>query len=102
MLAASDCTSPINGISYLADRYSFSGVEGEPITIEAMSTDINGPLYAYLLHADGTQVASYGVEGTPPAERRITRLNCSHVVTTSDAYLIEMSSYATGSYLLTL
>src|SRR5438552_18155111 len=51
MLAATDCTSPINGISYHADRYSFRGVEGEAITIEATSTDINGYLYVYLLHA---------------------------------------------------
>src|SRR5439155_1302614 len=66
MLATSDCTSPINGISYHADRYSFSGVEGQAITIEATSTDINGPLYVYLLHADGTQVVSSGAGYGPP------------------------------------
>src|SRR3989454_11414727 len=102
MLAASDCTSPINGISYLADRYSFRGVEGEPITVEAMSTDINGPLYVYLLHADGTQVASSGVGNTPPTVVSIPSGGGSFTLPTTDTYLIEVSSYATGSYLLTL
>src|SRR5437870_3969516 len=102
MLAASDCTSPINGISYLADRYSFRGVEGEAITIEAMSTGINGPLYVYLLHADGTQVASSGVGNTPPTVVSIPSGGGSFTLPTTDTYLIEVSSSATGSYLLTL
>src|SRR5437870_7720510 len=102
MLAASDCTSPINGISYHADRYSFDGVEGEAITIEAMSTDINGPLYVYLRHADGTQVASSGVGNTPPTVVSIPSGGGSFTLPTTDTYLIEVSSYATGSYLLTL
>src|SRR5439155_15073346 len=102
MLAVSDCTSPINGISYHADRYSFDGVEGEAITMEATSTDINGALYVYLLHADGAQVASSGVGYGPPAVVSIPSGGGSFTLPTTDTYLIEVSSYVTGSYLLTL
>src|SRR5438132_9171811 len=86
-LAANDCTSPINGISYHADRYSFSGVEGEAFTIEATSTEINGYLYVYLLHADGTQVASSAGYGPPPVVS-IPSGGGAFTLPTTDAYLI--------------
>src|SRR5262249_9812102 len=101
MLTVGDCTSPINGMSYHAARYSLSGVQGEQISIEATSADINGSLYAFLLHGDGTQVTSAAAAGSPEVVS-IPSGGGTFTLPTTDTYLIEIASTTTGSYMLTL
>jgi hypothetical protein len=86
-LAAGDCGS-INGASFLADRYSFTGTAGQQIVVTA--TGSNGlALSLYLIRdSDGTVVSGgYGSSG-------VSRLPSSGAFTLPAAgtFLIEVST----------
>src|SRR5207248_9305861 len=66
-LATTDCTSPIRGTSFFADRYSFSGMAGEEVVISTVAA-----FAPYLVLLDATQtglaaVAPGGVVARIPA-----------------------------------
>src|SRR5439155_26138855 len=61
-IESTDCRSATFGSYYLVDRYSFSGVAGEEVVVQAASAEIL-PYLALLRPSDGAVIA-YGSSGT--------------------------------------
>src|SRR5439155_26583369 len=77
---SSDCTSPIFGTTYFADRYVFSGTASEEVVISTVAAFVP---YLFLLDAAQTQLdaASPGgpVARIPASAPKVLRLTASHV-----------------------
>ncbi|PYP65367.1 MAG: hypothetical protein DMD36_19565, partial [Gemmatimonadetes bacterium] len=98
-LATTDCTSPIRGTSFFADRYSFSGMAGEEVVISTVAA-----FAPYLVLLDATQT---GLAAVAPGGvvARIPATTGTFMLPATGTYLIEVTSLdagATGSYELTL
>src|SRR5207249_5100156 len=65
-LATTDCTSPIRGTSFFADRYSFSGMAGEEVVISTRSAVQTSELQSRFAHVGRPPLAQGGVVARIP------------------------------------
>ena len=101
-LAVGDCASPIKGASFLADRYSFNGLAGERIAIQAASANVD--CFAYLLNPSGSIIAQDD-DGGPGNSARIPASSGFFTLPLTGTYTIEVTSSSaasSGSYSLDL
>jgi hypothetical protein len=98
----SDCFSPVKGISYYADRYSFSALAGQQIAIVLKSSDFD--TYLYLMSSDGS-IITQDDDGGDGTNSRIPKGSGYYILQSSDTYFIEVTSSSpnsTGKYKLSL
>src|SRR5205809_3543543 len=66
-LPISDCTSPIRGTSFFADRYSFSGMAGEGVVVSTVEVLSRFHVLFHATHEELDAVAPGGVVASIPA-----------------------------------
>jgi hypothetical protein len=101
-LTTSDCQSPVQGSSYSADRYSFSGTAGQQVTILLTSSAFD--TYLYLIGPSGSVIANDD-DGGGGSDSRIPAGSGGFSLPSSGTYIIEVTSYyagGAGSYALSL
>src|SRR5439155_7325410 len=90
-LATTDCTSPIRGTSFFADRYSFSGMAGEEVVISTVAAFAPYPV---LLDATQTGLAAVAPGGVVA---RIPATTGTFMLPATGTYLIEVTSLDAGA-----
>ena len=100
-LALTDCKSRVRGLSFNADRYSFSGVAGQQVAMILSSTTYDP--YLYLLAPDKSVVTEDN-NGGGGTDSRIPSGGGLITLPSTGTYVIEVTSFepATGSYVLQL
>jgi hypothetical protein len=101
-LAATDCKSRMRGVSYFADRYSFSGTAGQQISISLSSASFD--TYAYLI-APNKSLTAEDDDGGGGTNSRIPLGSGLFSLPTTGVYTIEVTTFsqsATGNYTLSL
>lgn len=101
-LAGTDCKSRVRGVSYLADRYSFSGTAGQQIFIFLSSAGFDTYLY---LVAPNKSLAAEDDDGGGGTNSRIPFGSGLFSLPSSGLYTIEVTSFfqnTTGNYTLSL
>ena len=104
-LAATDCKSRVRGLSFFADRYSFSGTAGQQIAISMSSATVD--TYLYLLSPDKSVAAQNDDGGGGPngTNSRIPATSGFFILPSTGTFVIEATSFdpnVSGNYTLTL
>ncbi len=95
-----DCKARVRGISYLSDRYSFSGTAGQRVAILQTSSAID--TYLYLVGPDLTVVAEDD-DGGGGTNSRIPSGSGFFILPATGTYFVEATSFSpnnTGNYTL--
>ncbi len=99
-LASTDCRAGARGPNYFVDQYVFSGVAGQPISIQLTSTAFN--TYLILKNASGTVIASNDNNGSS-SNSRIPAGSGTYVLPVTGKFTIEVTSFSSlsvGAYTL--
>ena len=97
-----DCRSPLRGSAFYADRYTFSGTAGQPVSLLLTAPAFD--TYLYLIGPTGAVVAQDD-DGGGGTNSRIPPTSGVLTLPSTGTYLIEVTSYAanaTGAYTLTM
>ncbi len=98
-LSATDCTDDLNGFSYYADYYRFTGSAGDKVTLQLSSSSFDPWLVLYFPSGNYTNNDNGG-GGT---SARIPATSGYYTLPENGIYKIEVTSYAshsTGNYTL--
>lgn len=99
-LVSTDCRSGTRGSNYYVDRYLFSGVPGQQISIQLTSTAFD--TFVYLKNPSGAVVTSND-DGGGGTNSRIPASSGTYTLSATGNFVIEVTSYSslkTGAYTL--
>lgn len=103
-LTTVDCSAGVRGSSYYADRYSFTGVAGQRISLLLTSSAFDTFVYLYFQTPSGAPISSDD-DGGGGSNSRIPHTSGFITLPSTGTYVIEVSSYSSlriGAYSLLL